>query len=132
MRGGSLQKFKVYTPGGGQKGGTLFKFATPNVPPPFLGTWDQIQRQRGAGLPGVPPPFLGTWDQIPRQRGAGLGAVKRVFSDFKKGASTGLKRGWNTKSLSEAKRGVKRAASNALYNEIDRTAKKKLKDIFGV
>ena len=51
MRGGSLRRFKVYTPsGGGQKGGSLFKFTSLSSPPPFLGTWEQIQRQRGAGL----------------------------------------------------------------------------------
>lgn len=96
MRGGSLQKFKVYTPSGGQKGGTLFKFIHPAYPPPFLGTWDQIQRQRGAGM----------------------------LDDF-----AGLKRGGKNKSLSEARRGVKRAASNAILNELHRP--KKIKDIFG-
>ena len=45
-----MKKFKVYTSGGGQKGGILFKFTTLSGPPPFHGTWDQIQRQRGAGL----------------------------------------------------------------------------------
>lgn len=53
MRGGSLRRFKVYTPSGGQKGGTLFKFTSLSSPPPFVGTWDQIQRQRGAGLSDV-------------------------------------------------------------------------------
>ena len=50
MRGGSLRRFKVYTPSGGQKGGTLFKFTSLSSPSPFLGTWGQLQRQRGAGL----------------------------------------------------------------------------------
>ena len=102
-----MRKFKVYKPSGGQKGGTLFKFTSVSSPPPFLGTWDQIQRQRGAGL-------------------------SDVWTDFKRGASAGIKRGWKTKSLAEAKRGVKRAASDAIYNEVGRQAKKKLKDIFGV
>ena len=85
----------------------MFKFTTLSSPPPFVGTWDQIQRQRGAG-------------------------VSDVLSDLTRGASAGLKRGWQTKSLSEAKRGVKRAASDAISNEIQRQANKKLKDIFGV
>ena len=102
-----MRKFKVYKSGADQKGGTLFKFTTLSSPPPFLGTWDQIERQRGAGL-------------------------SDVLTDFKRGASAGVKRGWKTKSLSEAKRGVKRAASDAIYNEVNRQTKKKLKDIFGV
>ena len=63
------------------------------------------------------------------QRGAG---VSEVLSDFARGTRRGLKSGWNTKSLTGAKRGVKRAAANAIYNEIDRQAKKRLRGLKGI
>ena len=60
------------------------------------------------------------------QRGSGL------VSDLKRDVGRSLKRGLNTKSLAVVKRGVKRAAANAIYNELDRQAAKQLQGLTGV
>ena len=65
----------MYTPGGGQKGGTLFKFTSLSSPSPFLGTWEQIQRQRGGGLLGNTSAFV---RGVSREK---KGGVKRAASD---------------------------------------------------
>ena len=107
MRGGSLKRFKIFTPSSyGQRGGTLWRFQQPFSTPPFNGTWNQIGAQRGAGL-------------------------GNVFRDFKKGAGESVKKAIRTRNLSNLSRGVKRSASVAIGNELQRVAKKKLNDIFG-
>ena len=63
------------------------------------------------------------------QRGSG---VSDILQDFTRGARRGVTQGWKTKSLAVAKRGVKRAAANAIYNELDRQATKQLQGLTGV
>ena len=106
MRGGSLKKFKIFTPTSyvQQKGGTLFRFQH------------------------LTPPFNGTWDQIGAQRGAGLG---EVFKDFKKGVGEIVKTAIRKRKPSELSRGVKRSAATAIGKELQRQASKRIKDIFG-
>ena len=106
MRGGGLKRFKIATPSVVQRGGTLWRFQQPFSTPPFNGTWKQIGAQRGAGL-------------------------GDVFREFKKGAGESVKKAVRTRSLSNLKQGVKRSASKAIGNELQRVAKRKLNDIFG-
>ena len=104
MRGGGLKRFKIALPF--QKGGTLWRFNQPFSTPPFNPTWKQIGAQRGAGL-------------------------GDVFREFKKGTGESIKKAVRTRSLSNLKQGVKRSASRAIGNELQRVAKRKLDDIFG-
>ena len=83
MRGGSLRRFKVYSPPSGgpnQTRGGIFRWS---APPPFLG-------------PGVP-------GHIPPQIGGGMKEMRQdFFEEVKKGYKSGLKK----RSLLEVRRGV--------------------------